>query len=86
MIKFFLQGHQITIRVQAGLFDLPAKAAFLKCKQWNGQFGCIQCYHPGEHSFAFKKRIYPPKPEVNFIIFYRIINQKTHFLSFVYIY
>ena len=30
--------------------DLPAKAAMLNIKQFNGEFGCITCLHPGESS------------------------------------
>jgi hypothetical protein len=28
---------------------LPAKAAQLNVKQYNGYFGCITCYHPGQY-------------------------------------
>lgn len=28
--------------------DLPAKAALLNCNQYNGQYGCATCLHPGQ--------------------------------------
>lgn len=37
---FFLQ-------IEAEMADLPAKAASLCTKQFNGKFGCSVCYHPG---------------------------------------
>ena len=44
-------GQRITIylNVQSQLADLPAKAASLKMKQYNGQYGCTICYHPGSY-------------------------------------
>ena len=27
--------------------DLPAKAAILNCIQYNGEYGCSTCKHPG---------------------------------------
>jgi len=48
------------LRVEASLADLPARAASLNMKQFNGKFGCPVCYHPGvrlrEGSMV---RIYP---------------------------
>ena len=40
---------QFTIRakVMIGVFDLPAKATVLSAKQFNGQYGCSVCLHPG---------------------------------------
>lgn len=29
------------------VFDLPAKASALCMKQFNGEYGCSVCYHPG---------------------------------------
>ena len=37
------------IRCHAAIFDLPAKAAQLNVKQYNGYFGCLMCYHPGQY-------------------------------------
>lgn len=45
--------------------DLPAKAAVVNAKQFNGEFGCIYCYHPGEYCRLFNKRIYPPLKVIN---------------------
>ncbi|XP_066936442.1 uncharacterized protein [Clytia hemisphaerica] len=39
--KFFF------LEIQASLADLPARAASLSLKQFNGKFGCPVCYHPG---------------------------------------
>lgn len=40
-ITIKLVDHDVQIRCQAGLFDLPAKAMILKIKQFNGRFGCV---------------------------------------------
>lgn len=32
-----------------GVFDLPAKAAVLNMKQFNGEYGCPTCLHNGTH-------------------------------------
>ena len=45
--------------------DLPAKAAALNVKQFNGEFGCLNCLHPGEYSKIHRKTIYPPKEVKN---------------------
>lgn len=50
--------YKINFRCQAGLFDLPAKASIAKVKQFNGYFGCINCFHPGRHVRG--SHIYPP--------------------------
>lgn len=42
-----------------GVFDLPAKAAVLASKQFNGEFGCSVCLHPG-HRLSNNSRIYLP--------------------------
>ena len=41
------------------VFDLPAKASVLNCKQFNGKYGYSVCYHPGLH-LSNGARIYPP--------------------------
>lgn len=33
-----------------GTADLPAKSEILNCNQFNGQFSCMSCLHPGEHN------------------------------------
>lgn len=45
-----------------GIFDMPAKAAVLNMKQFNGAYGCPTCLHPGLHQNG--ARIYLPQ-EVN---------------------
>jgi hypothetical protein len=42
-----------------GIFDLPAKAAALCAKQFNGEFGCSVCIHPGRQ-LANGARVYLP--------------------------
>ena len=46
--KIKINGYDFSIRCQAGLFDLPAKAMILNVKQFNGKFGCISCFHPSQ--------------------------------------
>ena len=38
-----------TVRAQllCVVVDLPAKAAILNCMQYNGEYGCSSCKHPG---------------------------------------
>jgi len=54
------QELEFTLKLEASLADLPARAASLNMKQFNGRFGCTLCYHPGcklnEESLV---RIYP---------------------------
>ena len=45
--------------------DLPAKASVLNVKQFNGEFGCIACDHPGEGSKKARKWIYPYTTKVS---------------------
>ncbi|KAG4065775.1 hypothetical protein HA402_012453 [Bradysia odoriphaga] len=37
----------VTVRVLLISSDLPAKAKWMKMKQYNGEFGCTYCHHPG---------------------------------------
>lgn len=43
-----------------GVFDLPAKAAVLLAKQFNGEFGCSVCSHPGKR-LPNNSRVYLPQ-------------------------
>ena len=54
-------GETITIRAKLvmGVFDLPAKAAVLCAKQFNGEFGCSVCLHPGKR-LSNNSRVYLP--------------------------
>ena len=45
-------------RIQSIVPDLPAKALFLNIKQFNGQFGCSTCKHPGRYDRELKARVY----------------------------
>ena len=46
--KLQISGFSISLRCHAGIFDLPAKSMILNIKQFNGKFGCVSCYHPGQ--------------------------------------
>lgn len=50
----------IRAKIVVGIFDLPAKAAVLCMKQFNGEYGCAVCIHPGQR-LANGARIYLPK-------------------------
>lgn len=47
-VKINEREHLYYLNIEAALHDLPAKAASLKMKQFNGKFGCSICLHPGE--------------------------------------
>lgn len=49
----------VRTRLVMGIFDLPAKAAVLCAKQYNGEHGCAVCTHPGER-LGVGARIYHP--------------------------
>ena len=51
----------VTVRAKLilGIFDLPAKALVLCAKQYNGEFGCSVCLHPGKR-LQNNARIYLP--------------------------
>jgi hypothetical protein len=62
--KFKLDSFVFDVRIQSFLMDLPAKAAVLNIKQFNGEFGCLACDHPGE-SRGPGVRYYPYTTKVN---------------------
>ena len=42
--------------------DLPAKAMLINMNQFNGQYACLYCYHPGETARTSKgghKKMFP---------------------------
>ncbi len=51
----------LTVRAKLvmGVFDLPAKAAVLCAKQYNGEYGCSVCLHPGKR-LPNNARVYLP--------------------------
>ncbi len=55
---------KVLLRCQSFIADLPACAAFLNVKQFNGYFGCINCFHPGTYSAEYRKMIYKPLKNV----------------------
>lgn len=50
-------------KLMVGVFDLPAKAIVLNTKQFNGQYGCSTCLHPGER-LPNGARVYPPQTNI----------------------
>ena len=53
-----VNGVILRAKVLMGVFDLPAKATATHTKQYNGEYGCFYCIHPGE--MYERARIYPP--------------------------
>jgi len=51
----------LTVRAKlvVGIFDLPAKAMVLCAKQFNGEYGCSVCLHPGKR-LSNNARVYLP--------------------------
>jgi hypothetical protein len=45
-------------RIQSVVPDLPAKSLLFNIKQFNGQFGCSTCTHPGRYDTEFRARLY----------------------------
>ena len=45
-------------KLELAVFDLPAKAAALCSKQFNGKYGCSVCLHPGK--YFRRRRVYLP--------------------------
>jgi len=59
-IRMKLPPGEIIIHAKLVLavLDLPAKAAVLCYKQYNGKFGCTVCLHPGQ--LVSRSRVYKP--------------------------
>ena len=49
----------LRVKIVMGIFDLPAKASVLCSKQFNGEFGCSVCLHPGKRQ-QNNSRVYLP--------------------------
>lgn len=49
-----------------GVFDKPARAAMLNMMQYNGKFGCLKCYHPGESQKTDKGGTFRTYPNENY--------------------
>lgn len=47
-VNFNGVNHKIALRVLLVSSDSPARCKVMKLKQYNGQFGCTYCLHPGE--------------------------------------
>ena len=50
--------RHLKAKLLLGVFDLPAKAAALNVKQFNGEYGCNYCLDKGK--YVLRRRIYPP--------------------------
>jgi hypothetical protein len=64
------------LRVHTFIADLPAKAAVLNVKQFNGIFGCLVCKHPSKYIKSNEDghahtQVYLPEP-VNFLFIIQI--------------
>lgn len=58
-VKISTENFTIRIKLVFGVFDLPAKAAVLNSKQFNGEYGCAVCLHPGKR-LPNNARVYLP--------------------------
>ncbi len=58
-IKTSLGDTIFRAKLVMGVFDLPAKAAILCAKQYNGEYGCSVCVHPGKR-LPSNARVYLP--------------------------
>ena len=52
--------YNVFFKLAIGIFNLPAKAAVLNAKQFNGKHGCSVWVHPGQR-LPNNARIYPPQ-------------------------
>ncbi len=55
-----IKGYEIKLNIHSFIADLPAKAAILNVKQFNGRYGFLHCLHPGSYSSEYSKTIYLP--------------------------
>ncbi len=72
-------NKRVRIRGQSGLLDLPAKASVCNVKQFNGEYGCVVCFHPGQrinrvNYYPFDK-LYPLKTNQDYINFSAIADE-----------
>ena len=60
-LDIFTPAGTFTVRAKLviAVFDLPAKAAVLCAKQFNGEYGCSVCLHPGKR-LPNNSRVYLP--------------------------
>ena len=58
-MKTSLGSVTIRAKLVMGIFDLPAKAPVLCMKQFNGEYGCSVCLHPGKR-LPNNARVYLP--------------------------
>ena len=54
----------VRVKLLLAVFDLPAKAAVLNLKQYNGRYGCLYCTNPGR-SMAPGCTVYVPSDQQN---------------------
>lgn len=59
VIKNCFGNFTVRAKLVMGVFDLPAKAAVLCAKQFNGKYGCSVCLHPGKR-LSNNSRVYLP--------------------------
>ena len=61
------------VKLVLAIFDLPAKATALSCKQFNGKYGCTVCLHPGK--LVSRRRVYLPTHKYRMRTHKKIIEQ-----------
>lgn len=72
-IKIDSQNITINIFIHGLISDTPARSKICNTKQFNGEYGCLFCLHPGQS--ANRKRIYPYTRNV------RLRDNKTYNLA-----
>jgi hypothetical protein len=69
VLNLVFKGNlSLNIRCHNFVADLPARAAFLNVKQFNGYYGCLNCFHPGEYSDIYNKVIFKPHDDVSVLV------------------
>ncbi len=61
----FTVSHSLNIRCHTFIADLHPPAAFLNIIQFNGDYGCLKYFHPGDYNEVFNKVIYKPYENVS---------------------
>jgi hypothetical protein len=64
----FIDGnmYNVTLKLLLGVFDLVARASIWSTTQFNGEFGCMDCHHPGAY-LSKGVRIWPLLNEMKFM-------------------
>lgn len=60
-----VEKRVLRAQLLCAIVDLPAKAALMNCVQYNGQYGCSTCIHPGCSVSFLIVTLYPTKVSNN---------------------